>query len=101
MPPEGYTPLTKCFQLALENNRQELNERKLLVLIFTDGSPTSQQTKDPIREFKHALKYRQRINRIFVTIIACTDDEYALKYLKDWDNKKKNLDVHFEAFSFK
>ena len=28
-----------------------------------------------------------------MTIIACTDDEYALKYLNDWDNKIQNLDV--------
>ena len=94
LPPQGSTPLTKSFNLALDNNRNELNERKLLILIFTDGSPTSNEnTKDPIREFKHALKYRQPINRIFVTIIACTDDDYALKYLNDWDNKIKNLDV--------
>jgi hypothetical protein len=94
MPPDGYTPLTKCFELALDNNRLELNERKLLVLIFTDGCPTSDnQTKDPIKEFKDSLKYRSPIDKIFVTIVACTDDEYALNYLNDWDKKIKNLDV--------
>ena len=56
-PPEGRTPLTKCFQLALEINRQVLKERKLLVLIFTDGCPTSDnQSKDPIKEFKEVLE---------------------------------------------
>jgi hypothetical protein len=90
MPPDDYTPLTKCFELALDNNRLELNERKLLVLIFTDGCPTSDnQTKDPIKEFKDSLKYRSPIDKIFVTIVACTDDEYALNYLNDWDKKNK------------
>ena len=68
--PTGLTPLTNCLQMAIDNNnRNELNERKLLILKFTDGSPTStKNSKDPMREFKRALKYRQPINRIFVTI---------------------------------
>jgi hypothetical protein len=93
-PPEGRTPLTKCFQLALENNRNDFSERRLLVLIFTDGCPTSDnQSKDPIKEFKDSLKYRNPIDRIFVTIIACTDDDYALGYLNNWDKNIKNLDI--------
>ena len=92
IPPLGNTPLTKCFQLAVESNRNELSERKLLILIFTDGSPTS-ESRDPIREFKNSLQYRNPIDRIFVTIIACTDDDYALNYMNDWDNVIKNLDL--------
>jgi hypothetical protein len=94
-PPQGGTPLTKIFNLALDNNRNELSERKLLVLVFTDGCPSSERLsqKDAIGEFKKALQNRNPMDRIFVTIVACTDDEYALKYLNNWDNKIKNLDV--------
>ena len=94
-PPCGNTPLTKCFNIALENNRHELMERKLLIIIFTDGCPTSerQSATDAIKEFKTTLKNRNPINRIFVTIVACTDDEYSLNYLNNWDNTIKNLDV--------
>ena len=91
-PPSGLTPLARCFQLALENNKNELSERKLLILIFTDGSPTSQHP-EPIKEFKNVLQYRNPIDRIFVTIIACTDDDYALNYLNNWDKNIKNLDI--------
>jgi thiol-disulfide isomerase/thioredoxin len=69
--------LTKCFQFALENNRKELKERKLLVLIFTDGCPTCDYG-NPIKEFKEVLECRNPMNRIFVTIVACTDDVDAL-----------------------
>lgn len=94
-PPYGNTPLTKSFNLAIENNRQELTERKLLIIIFTDGQPTSQNLvpEDAIKEFKNSLKHRSPIDRIFVSIVACTDDEYALNYLNNWDNKIRNLDV--------
>ena len=94
-PPQGNTPLTRCLKLAIESNRHELNERKLLILLFTDGCPTSDNltTKDSIGEFKQILKGRNPMNRIFVTIVACTDDEYSLRYLNNWDNTIPNLDV--------
>ena len=84
-----------AYVALFDSNRDLLNKRNLLVFIFTDGSPTSPKnsTIDPIGLFKHALKYRQPINRIFVTIIACTDDDYALQFLNYWDKKIKNLDV--------
>jgi hypothetical protein len=93
--PSGSTPLTRCFEMALNFNRNETLERKLNVIIFTDGQPTSDNlnTKDSIKEFKNSLKNRQPMNRIFVTICACTDDEYSLEYLNDWDRKIPNLDV--------
>lgn len=49
--------------------------------------------KEAIKEFKNVLKYREPIDRIFITIVACTDDEFSLSYLNDWDRKIKNLDV--------
>ena len=58
-PPQGGTPLTKCFKLALDSNKEEISERKLLVIIFTDGCPTSDEKEletDPINEFKRILQ---------------------------------------------
>jgi len=94
-PPYGNTPLSQCVRMALENNRAELTERKLLLLIFTDGCPTSDRLsqKDAIKEFRDVLKHRKPIDKTFVTIIACTDDEYALKYMNKWDVQIPNLDV--------
>jgi hypothetical protein len=94
--PYGQTPLTKSFNIALENNKSELTERKLLVIVLTDGTPTSNTNSDPkmaIKEFKSALEARSPIDRIFVTLVACTDDEYALRYLNNWDREIRNLDV--------
>jgi hypothetical protein len=66
-----------------------------LVIIFTDGCPTSDNktSRDAINEFKQTLQGRNPMNRIFVTIVASTEDEYSLKYLNNWDKTIPNLDV--------
>lgn len=94
VPPYGNTPLNECFNMALNFNRAELTERKLNVIIFTDGCPTSNNLSqsEAISEFKNSLKYRKPIDKIFVTICACTDDDYALEYLNNWDRKIKYLE---------
>lgn len=41
--PSGFTPITKRLSTVLKNNLQ--NDRKLLVVIVTDGEPTSPEGK--------------------------------------------------------
>jgi len=95
VPPYGNTPLNESFNMAISFNKGEFTERKLNVIIFTDGCPTSNSLtqSQAINEFKNTLKNRQPIEKIFVTICACTDDDYALEYLNNWDRKIKYLDV--------
>lgn len=38
--PSGFTPLPRVLDQVLEENAQHLNEKKLLVIICTDGEPT-------------------------------------------------------------
>jgi hypothetical protein len=95
VPPYGSTPLKKCFDLAIKLNQTELMKQKLLVIIFSDGCPTSDTLSetDAIKELEYSLKKRSPIKKIFVTFAACTDDECALAYLNNWDKTIKNLDV--------
>ncbi len=59
----------------LHEKRQQIQERKLLLLIATDGVPTDDDGHQRIEEFRHALKHeRNPIDRIPVTIIACTGE---------------------------
>jgi hypothetical protein len=51
--PTGFTPITKVFNLVLKNNAPNtLNDRKLLVIIVTDGEPTDCYGKVDIKGFK-------------------------------------------------
>jgi hypothetical protein len=52
-----------------------MEERKLLVLIATDGAPTDDDGHLRIDELRRVLKHeRKPTNRIPVTIIACTGE---------------------------
>ncbi|CAF0967654.1 unnamed protein product [Rotaria sp. Silwood1] len=79
---------------VLKDKRNHIYERKLLILIATDGIPTDDRERTDIHTLEHVLKNeRTPTNQIPVTIIACTDDQECIGYLNNWDKKIPNLDV--------
>jgi len=57
----------------LQEKRQQIQDRKLILLIATDGAPTDDDGYQRIDEFRHILQHERRpTDRIPVTIIACT-----------------------------
>ena len=93
-PPSGFTPLRDTFNAVLNDNLEAVREKKLLVMILTDGEPTDAHgRKSEVKEFKMSLKHRKPIENIFVTIVACTDDDNSIEYLDKWDREIRNLDV--------
>ncbi|CAF0777943.1 unnamed protein product [Adineta steineri] len=94
VPPAGPTPIVRVLRYVLREKQLEIQERKLLLLIATDGVPTNEQGQQDIKSLEYALRYdRKPTNRVPVTIIACTDDGDCIGYLNDWDKKIPNLDV--------
>jgi uncharacterized protein YegL len=91
--PGGYTPLTRTLQTVLNENRNITQQKSLLIIIVTDGQPTDDNGHIKINEFYQALATRQPIDRIFVSIVACTDDNDSISYLNNMDKQIKNLDV--------
>ncbi|CAF1280549.1 unnamed protein product [Adineta ricciae] len=94
IPPTGPTPIVRILRYVLREKQLEIQERKLLILIATDGVPTNEHGQQDIKSFEYALRYdRKPVQRVPVTIIACTDDNDCIGYLNDWDKKIPNLDV--------
>ena len=92
--PSGYTPLAQVLTQVLNENANLVRvERKLLIIIVTDGEPTDQSGNVNINQFKQCLQSRNPIDRIFVNIVACTDDDSSMDYLNRWDREIKHLDV--------
>jgi len=91
--PSGYTPLITAFNNILLHKANIIKERKLLVMIITDGEPTDYGSKS-INEFKKCLQSKP--DNVYVSIIACTGDKRIMKYLNDFDNNPliKNFDVN-------
>ena len=85
--PNGSTPLGETIQRVLTEKAKIISERKMLLIIFTDGEPNNMQL------FKSVLANRKPIDNIFVTIVACTDDDKAVGYLNGLDKQIRNLDV--------
>lgn len=66
----------------LQEKRQQINERKLLLIIATDGVPTNENGTPDAKSLENLLRdERIPIDRIPVTILACTGkhDKYFSK----------------------
>jgi hypothetical protein len=69
----GATPLVPVLRQVLKDKRNQVYERKLLILIATDGVPTNDRERPDIETVEHVLRNeRKPTNQIPVTIIACT-----------------------------
>ncbi len=76
---EGPTPIVPVLRRVLRDKQHEIEERKLLILLATDGVPTDNQGHRDIRSFEYVLKTeRKPANRIPVTIIACTGEKKSI-----------------------
>jgi hypothetical protein len=96
--PGGGTPLITAFNRILYdkgyvNEKGHIpNEKKLLIIIATDGEPNDYGTNS-ISEFKKCLQNKP--DNVYVSVVACTGDKQTMKYLNDLDKDKsiKNFDV--------
>ncbi len=108
-PPQGLTPLVPAIRKILAAKRSTAYEKKLLILIATDGynlddgiyflycwsyfrAPTNEYGQTDVRTLETVLR-NERNPQTYVTFLACTDDLEAVNYLSDWDKSIPNLDV--------
>lgn len=90
-PPQGYTPLTRVVSGILAAKGRPGAERKLLLLIATDGQPTDDRGNVDIASFISVLK--GKASHVFVQIMACTDDDDSIAYLERVDKNVPRVDV--------
>jgi hypothetical protein len=90
-PPAGYTPLVRAMESIFTEKAAVIKERKLLLIILTDGQPTDDRGEPQTELFLRALKGRPK--NTFVSIVACTDDESSVGYLNRLDRIVPGLDV--------
>lgn len=98
-PPGGYTPIPRVLTQILNNKAAIIREKKMLVLIATDGQPTDEIGNNATKEFFHCLKTRSP--NVYVSIIACTDDNSSMEYLNEIDQIVPSVDVNDDYLSEK
>ncbi|CAF2978143.1 unnamed protein product [Rotaria socialis] len=91
-PPQGLTPLVPALRKILAAKRSLTYEKKLLILIATDGAPTNDHGQIDIGTLEAVLR-NERTPQTYITFLACTDDLQAVNYLSNWDKSMPNLDV--------
>lgn len=105
--PNGYTPIVETLQRVIADKKQSLAEKKLLIILATDGEPTdrSGHIKDS-RGFTEINKLYNVLNtsripkeKIYTTILACTDDDSTVEYLDNWDKQLHNFDLVDDYYS--
>jgi len=93
--PNGPTPLTRVLSAILNLKRSQINDRKLLILIATDGLPTDDNGQNDLKGLEHVLRNERfpSMDRIYITFIACTNDLQSVGYLNGFDKKIPFVDV--------
>jgi hypothetical protein len=79
-PPSGYTPTVKTLKYILQEKHAAVAEKKLLLILATDGQPTDDMGNVQLQEFIDYVKAKPK--NVFLSIVACTDDEMSIDYLK-------------------
>jgi len=80
----------RVLRQILHEKKQQIQERKLLVLIATDGVPTDDDGYQNVEVFRYVLKNeRNPTNQIPVTIIACTGEYQNSKF--ELNDKRENI----------
>jgi len=82
--PGGGTPLTEACTKALHG--VESRPKPVLLIIATDGVPNN------LRSFTDLLAHRNA-DKIFISILACSDNDAEIGYLNRLDKEVRNLDV--------
>ena len=93
--PNGPTPITRVLQEILNLKRPVIHDRKLLILIATDGLPTDDRGENDLKRLEKVLRNERfpSIDRIYITFIACTNDLQSVGYLNQFDKKIPFVDV--------
>lgn len=91
--PYGFTPVTKVLTDIIDQNTVAVQERRLLIIYFTDGYPTDDKGTPKLEEFSSFLRQRRPVKKICVSIVAYTDEPGVISYLNELDKTVKNVDV--------
>lgn len=93
--PNGPTPITRALQDILTIKRSHILDRKLLVLLATDGMPTDDRGQSDLAGLEKVLREGRQpfVDRVFITFIACTNDLQSVGYLNRFDKTIPNVDV--------
>ncbi|CAF1141066.1 unnamed protein product [Rotaria sp. Silwood1] len=92
--PQGFTPLTPALRGIFQSAASKLRgNKRLLVFVATDGEPTDNHGNVDVQSLENLMQHERQSNTMYVTFLACTDDQVSVDYLSRWDRTMINVDV--------
>lgn len=93
--PHGPTPLVRVLNEVLRRKRLQNHDRKVLILIATDGLPTNDRGESDLKTLERLLRNcrQSTTDNIYITFIACTNDLECVGYLNKFDRHIPFVDV--------
>lgn len=85
--PNGETPTIGSIERALSHGTKDI-----LLIIITDGQPSDCEMFEVGTKIKE-LKRKYTRGTVYISFVACTENQTAVKFLDQIDRKIKNLDV--------
>jgi len=93
--PAGSTPLTECLRAVVSKVG---GERPVILFILTDGEPNGGPYAF-CQEMERVVKKKSTRATFKVQVMACTDDDEAVGWLNDLDEKFTEVDVTDDFYS--
>ena len=90
-PPKGWTPICRTLRQIFQDKASVITEKKLLIILATDGQPTDDRGNVNTAELFNLLKSRPR--NTYISVLACTDDDASVSYLNKIDREVPGIDV--------
>ena len=92
--PVGYTPLVPVLRKIFQHPKaQPGREKKLLVIVATDGKPTNDDGDEIVDELEDLMRHTRIAETTHVSFLLCTDEPKCVDYLRRWDQTMTNVDV--------
>ena len=92
--PSGFTPLVPVLEKIFRSSMARRgNDKKLLVLVATDGRPTDEEGNDAVNELEHLMREIRTEETTYVSFLLCTDDPECVDYLARWDRTMVHVGV--------
>jgi hypothetical protein len=92
-PPAGYTPLTRTLRRVFEDKKATLPERPVLIIVVTDGEPTTDTGASDKDNFTRLLLSRPTPTRTPMSFLVCTEDNGVVAFLNKLDTEVECMDV--------
>ncbi|CAF1079506.1 unnamed protein product [Adineta ricciae] len=100
IPPRGYTPLVPVLTRIFSSpEAQRGRDKKVLVFIATDGTPTDARGNVNIDKLDEVMTRVRNAETTHVMFLICTDDPACVAYLVDFDERMANVDVTDDFFT--